>query len=142
MPWTHWSWREVGHGPNPCTVFAVLWHTETNAPTLKSTSLTPSAVVSGSMTPENGVVNLELGIAANYGAVLVQELSVHPPMNKINQVTSKRLDEIYGMSDSEDEFLEPLSSSVYETPTLKTASGGKGLHTTGLGRKVKFTLDV
>ncbi|KUF92787.1 Hematopoietic prostaglandin D synthase [Phytophthora nicotianae] len=91
--------------------------TETNAPTLKSASLIPTAAVSGLTTPENGV-NLpgsEVGIAANHGAVLVQDLSVHPPMNKINQVTSKRLDEIYGMSDSEDEFLEPLSSSVYET---------------------------
>ncbi|ETL80222.1 hypothetical protein F441_19953 [Phytophthora nicotianae CJ01A1] len=118
--------------------------TETNAPTLKSASLIPTAAVSGLTTPENGV-NLpgsEVGIAANHGAVLVQDLSVHPPMNKINQVTSKRLDEIYGMSDSEDEFLEPLSSSVYETPTRKTTSGGKGLHSTGPGRKVKFTLDV
>ncbi|KAG7385899.1 Enhancer of polycomb 2 [Phytophthora pseudosyringae] len=123
--------------------------TETNAPTLKSTFVIPSAAVPRSSTPENGVANLpvsnsELGVAANHGAVLVQELGVHPQMHKIKQVTSKRLDEIYGMSDSEDEFLEPLSSSVYETPTRKTTSGGKGLHSThtGPGRKVKFTLDV
>ncbi|EEY68738.1 uncharacterized protein PITG_19113 [Phytophthora infestans T30-4] len=99
--------------------------TETNAPTLKSTSLVA-----------------KVGIAANHGAVLVQELSVHPLMHKMNQMTSKRLDEIYGMSDSEDESLEPLSSSVYEVPTRKATSGGKGVHSTGPGRKVKFTLDV
>ncbi|KAF4140276.1 Enhancer of polycomb-like [Phytophthora infestans] len=119
--------------------------TETNAPTLKSTSLVASAVVLGSATPDHSVANFpgsEVGIAANHGAVLVQELSVHPLMHKMNQMTSKRLDEIYGMSDSEDESLEPLSSSVYEVPTRKATSGGKGVHSTGPGRKVKFTLDV
>ncbi|KAL3674114.1 hypothetical protein V7S43_000062 [Phytophthora oleae] len=123
--------------------------TETNAPTLKLTPSIPSAGMTGSATPENGVANVpiansELGVAANHGAVLVQELAVHPLMNKINQVTSKRMDEIYGMSDSEDEILEPLSSLVYDTPTRKPTSGGKGLHSTHTeaGRKVKFTLDI
>ncbi|CAI5721398.1 unnamed protein product [Peronospora destructor] len=124
--------------------------TETIAPSFKSNPLIASGVVAGSRTPENGgsslpIANAELDVAANHGAILVQELSIHPLMHKINQVTSKRLDEIYGMSDSEDEILEPLSSSVYETPiTQKTLSGGKGLHNAHAepDRKVKFTLDV
>ncbi|OWZ23855.1 hypothetical protein PHMEG_0001218 [Phytophthora megakarya] len=119
--------------------------TEICAPTLKSTSST-TGTLSASATPDNGgalpFANSELGVAANHGAVLVQELAVHPLAHKINQVTSKRLDEIYDMSDSEDEFIEPLSSSVYETPTQhKPTNDGKGTKT-GPGRKVKFTLDV
>ncbi|KAE9004287.1 hypothetical protein PR003_g17567 [Phytophthora rubi] len=121
--------------------------TEISAPCLKSTQM-GSALAS--TTHQNGaagvpVANSELGIAANQGAVLVQEQSVRPLMHKINHLTSKRLDEIYGMSDSEDECLEPLSSSVYEASTTrKSTSGGKGVHTTqtGPGRKVKFTLDI
>ncbi|KAJ8552368.1 hypothetical protein ON010_g10179 [Phytophthora cinnamomi] len=122
---------------------------ETIAPSLKSTQ-TSSGSVSSATNPQNGtasipVANAELGIAANQGAVLVQELSVRPLMHKINHLTSKRLDEIYGMSDSEDEYLEPLSSSVYETPSVrKTTSGGKGAPSTQTGprRKVKFALNV
>ncbi|CAH0493261.1 unnamed protein product [Peronospora farinosa] len=124
--------------------------TETIAPSLQSNPLIASEAVTGLRTPENGgsrlpIANAEVEVAANHGAILVQELSIHPLMHKINEVTSKRLDEIYGMSDSEDEFLEPLSSSVYETLTTRTTtSGGKGLHNAHAepDRKVKFTLDV
>ncbi|CAH0480796.1 unnamed protein product [Peronospora belbahrii] len=124
--------------------------TETIAPTLKISPSIISEASSGSRTTENGgpslpITNSELGNSANHGVILVQELSVHPLMHKLNQVTSKRLDDIYSMSDSEDEFLEPLCSTVYETPTTrKTISGGKGLHNVHIGpsRKVKFTLDM
>ncbi|KAL4155322.1 hypothetical protein PRNP1_007432 [Phytophthora ramorum] len=123
--------------------------TETIAPSLKPTLATTNVTALTSATLDNSaasvpVANSELGIASNHGAVLVQELSVRPLTHKINQLTSRRLDEIYGMSDSEDEYLELLTSSVYETPTRKAPSTGKGLHGThtGPGRKVKFTLDV
>lgn len=119
---------------------------ETSAPSLKPTQMSSALASAIQQNGAAGVpsANLEVGVAANQGAVLVQELSVKPLMHKINHLTSKRLDEIYGMSDSEDEYLEPLSSSVYETPTRKSTSGGKGAHSTqtGPGRKVKFTLDV
>ncbi|KAG7386799.1 Enhancer of polycomb 2 [Phytophthora boehmeriae] len=117
--------------------------TETNAPSLKSTVAT--TVVAAPLVI-SGDTNAEFNAANGHGAILVQDLAVRPMMDKIEHVTSKRLDEIYGMSDSEDEFLEPISSSVYETtPSRKpTTGGGKGLHGThnGPGRKVKFTLDI
>jgi enhancer of polycomb-like protein len=113
---------------------------ETCAPSLKRDAFTSNAVVPAMPPVDVGapVANSELGGAGNHGVVLIQELSFRPAMDKINHLTSKRVDEIYGMSDSEDELLEPLSSSVYETPTRKLAGAGK----TGPGRKVKFTLDV
>ncbi|KAF4319562.1 hypothetical protein BBO99_00004645 [Phytophthora kernoviae] len=123
--------------------------TETNAPSLKPTVTATSGMAATLTTPDSSasvpVANAEINAASSQGAILVQELAVRPLMDKIEHVTSKRLDEIYGMSDSEDELLEPVSSSVYETPTSrKSTTGGKGLHSThtGSGRKVKFTLDV
>ncbi|RLN59244.1 hypothetical protein BBP00_00006608 [Phytophthora kernoviae] len=123
--------------------------TETNAPSLKPTVTATSGMAATLTTPDSSasvpVANAEINTASSQGAILVQELAVRPLMDKIEHVTSKRLDEIYGMSDSEDELLEPVSSSVYETPTSrKSTTGSKGLHSThtGPGRKVKFTLDV
>ncbi|RLN60107.1 hypothetical protein BBJ28_00016415 [Nothophytophthora sp. Chile5] len=125
--------------------------TETTAPSLKPSVSAVSGVgttltAPGSAVAAAPVANAELGVASiHHGSILVQELAVRPLSNKIEHVTSKRLDEIYGMSDSEDELLEPLSSSVYETPSTRKASGGgKGhqhAHPTP-ARKVKFTLDV
>uniref|UniRef100_A0AAV1TZ65 Enhancer of polycomb-like protein n=1 Tax=Peronospora matthiolae TaxID=2874970 RepID=A0AAV1TZ65_9STRA len=125
--------------------------TEIMAPTLKSSSSIVSGALPGTATPKGcgsslPIANSELGVATSQGAVFVQELSIHPLMHKIYQVTSKRMDEIYGMSDSEDEYVELLSSSVYETPTAPTTnSGGKGLASdtrAGPDRKVKFTLNM
>ncbi|KAI9911769.1 hypothetical protein PsorP6_008755 [Peronosclerospora sorghi] len=123
---------------------------ETMAPSLKRNFPDTSGVVSESATPESvrsilPYPNLELGNTGNQGVVLVQELSVHPLLRKLNQVTSKRLDEIYAMSDSEDELVEPLTSSMYDTLTMRKAtSGGKGLNNGNIGPdpKVKFTLDM
>ena len=124
---------------------------EIMAPTLKVSPLIASGAQPGTTTPEScgsslPIANSELGVATSQGAVFVQELSIHPLMHKIYQVTSKRMDEIYGMSDSEDEYVELLSSSVYETPTVPTTnSSGKGLVSdmhAGPDRKVKFTLNM
>ncbi|TDH68856.1 hypothetical protein CCR75_005265 [Bremia lactucae] len=123
--------------------------TETNAPTLKITTSMPGSTVSGITAPQTGVAGVissdsELGLATTNGAILVQDLSEHPPNEKIKSVTSTRLDQIYDMSDSEDETIESLSLSVKEATTSITASGGKSLPTalTGPGRGVKFTLDI
>lgn len=81
--------------------------------------------------------------SSHHAAILIHEMSFRPLANKLETVTAKRLDEIYRMSDSEDELLEPLTASVYETAGPRklatgTTTGGK----TGASRATKFTLDI
>lgn len=104
---------------------------------LASSTTTPVASASavGSHSSVGEALNSGL-----HGAILVHETAFRPHSHKIEVVTSKRLDDIYAMSDSEDELLEPLSSSVYEVPTTrKSATGGK-LHPAS--RAVKFITEV
>lgn len=120
--------------------------TETNAPSFRSaTSFLGAANLTGNTTPDNGATTLTgNSLTTINGTVVVQESSVRPQVKKINEMTSLRLDEIYGMSDSEDELIEPLSSSVYDTIMNKNTSGEKGLSSahTELERNVKFILDI
>ncbi|KAL7688203.1 putative enhancer of polycomb protein [Plasmopara halstedii] len=122
---------------------------ETHAPTLKSTTANLYAAnLRDITTPKYGATNIigssDSSLATNNVAVLVQDSSTHPQMNKINEITSMRLNEIYSMSDSEDELVEMISSSVYEEVMNKTISGGKGLESvhTGSEREMKFTLNI
>uniref|UniRef100_K3XAB4 Enhancer of polycomb-like protein n=1 Tax=Globisporangium ultimum (strain ATCC 200006 / CBS 805.95 / DAOM BR144) TaxID=431595 RepID=K3XAB4_GLOUD len=81
----------------------------------------------------------------HHSAILVHEASFRPLTNKIKSVTSKRLDEIYRMSDSEDELLEPLTSSVFETASMrKPSSGGTNSSKShaAAARMTKFALDI
>lgn len=76
-------------------------------------------------------------------AILIHETAFRPVANKLAGVTTKRLDEIYSMSDSEDELFEPLSSSVYETPSArKQTSAGTGSSKAPAARATKFALDI
>ncbi|TYZ64444.1 hypothetical protein PybrP1_001703 [[Pythium] brassicae (nom. inval.)] len=89
--------------------------------------------------------------SSHHAAILIHETSFRPLASKLEGVTSKRLDEIYRMSDSEDELLEPLTASVDDVSGLPrkpatggtsasaaTATGGK----TGAVRATKFALDI
>lgn len=105
-----------------------------------------STAPAGSATTPAAVGHLLAGEALNsglHGAILVHESAFRPQAHRLDAVTSKRLDDIYAMSDSEDELLEPLSSSVYETSTSRKASaGGKSHPHAAPPRAVKFTMDI
>jgi enhancer of polycomb-like protein len=77
-------------------------------------------------------------IEANHAAMLVNESSFRPAPPKAQSidghviVPSSRLQEIYSMSDSEDEWLEPMTAAIIETKTKKEDRG----------RSVKFALNI
>ncbi|KAF1330832.1 hypothetical protein FI667_g4693, partial [Globisporangium splendens] len=123
--------------------------TELNATAAKFSKAATAATAAASAPPAIASSSA-VGEAINSGhhhhsAILVHETSFRPLMNKIESVTSKRLDEIYRMSDSEDELLEPLTSSVFETVgTRKPSSGGtnNGKSHAAAARTTKFALDI
>lgn len=118
--------------------------TELSATVGKFSSTKPRAAAPASQPPLGEAIN-----SSHHTAILVHETSFRPLATKIAGVTSKRLDEIYRLSDSEDELLEPLTSSVYETsaPRSKQAGGsatggGGGKAQASPARAAKFVLDI
>ena len=72
--------------------------------------------------------------------MIIRESSFRPPEDKIDSLTMTRLQEIYAMSDSEDEIVEPVTASVYETPVSKKGSNAKA--NLASPRAIKFSLEV
>lgn len=130
------------YGPVETSATALSTTHSTLARSTPTGSNTPTAAAAGSgLQPTVGeAINSGL-----HGAILVHESAFRPPADKLATVTTKRLDEIYAMSDSEDELLEPLSSSVYETQAARKTGGGAGgkMHPHAAPpRAVKFAMDI
>jgi hypothetical protein len=61
----------------------------------------------------------------------------------MDSVTDTRLQEIYAMSDSEDELMEPLTSSVYESASSrKSSSNGAKMAGAQPARAIKYALTI
>jgi enhancer of polycomb-like protein len=132
----------------PIETSATAMSTQSNALAAVGAGLglaTGSAPGSQTATPATAV-HQPVGEALNsglHGAILVHETAFRPAAHRLDAVTTKRLDGIYAMSDSEDELLEPLSSSVYETTASRKASaGGKSHPHATPPRAVKFKVDI
>lgn len=129
----------------PIETSATAMATQPSALVVASAGLDPSAP-SGLATVPSTAAHQPAGEALNsglHGAILVHESAFRPAAHRLDAVTTKRLDDIYAMSDSEDELLEPLSSSVYETTASRKASaGGKAHPHAAPPRAVKFTVDI
>ncbi|DAZ96874.1 TPA: hypothetical protein N0F65_008835 [Lagenidium giganteum] len=88
--------------------------------------------------------------ATHHAPILVNEPAFRPPSHKLRSVTAARLNEIYSMSDSEDELLEPLTSSVFDASTSRksSTSSSSGAKLSGAAaaadakRPAKFAIDV
>lgn len=105
------------YGPSELSATVGKFSTKTKGP-----KTTGTAIASTSQPPLGEAIN-----SSHHTAILVHETSFRPLTTKLAGVTSKRLDEIYRMSDSEDELLEPLTSAVYEVSgSRKHVAGGAG----------------
>lgn len=122
--------------------------TEVNATTLHyplPTALDGTGVVTGTASIPATPAPSEAINSGHHTAVLVQEAAFRPTATKLETVTTKRLDEIYNMSDSEDESLELRSASVLETTPGRKSSGTKAAQlalNAMPARRIKFGLDL
>lgn len=113
--------------------------------TAKDAKTTGAAAPAAAQPPLGEAIN-----SSHHTAILVHETSLRPLATRLAGVTSKRLDEIYRMSDSEDELLEPLTSSVYEISGSRKQAGGSGGANSSASSKTqasparpaKFVLDI
>ncbi|GLD94035.1 hypothetical protein PINS_up002646 [Pythium insidiosum] len=80
--------------------------------------------------------------SGHHAPILVHEASFRPLSQKIDSLTPSRLDEIYTMSDSEDELVEPLMATVIEVSSSRKTSSSAKLSQSLPSRQVKFAIDV
>jgi enhancer of polycomb-like protein len=105
-----------------------------------------SSAATGALQSVGAGATPSLGEAINSGhhaAILVHETAFRPLANKMDSVTDTRLQEIYAMSDSEDELMEPLTSSVYESASSrKSSSNGAKMAGAQPARAIKYALTI
>lgn len=131
--------------------------TEQNATVGKFAEQSRAGAATGAASAGGATQVAALGEAINsshHAAILIHETSFRPLTTKIESVTSKRLEEIYRMSDSEDELLEPLTASVFETSGPRNPANGSAPNTSAMPmttsstnkanttRASKFALDI
>lgn len=132
----------------PVSVGRYYGPTEVSATTLHyplATALDGTGAVSGTASVPATPAPSEAINSGHHTAVLVQEAAFRPTTTKLETVTTKRLDEIYNMSDSEDELLELRSASVLETTPGRKSSGTKAAQqalNALPARRIKFGLDL
>ncbi|TMW56180.1 hypothetical protein Poli38472_008828 [Pythium oligandrum] len=101
----------------------------------KSASAPTMSLAAGGATPSTS----EALNSGHHAPIFVHETSFRPLARKIDSLTTTRLQEIYSMSDSEDELFESLTTPVYETAASRKAANSSAKIPP---RAVKYALDI